>query len=165
MTVLTFIFFVAFKSICTRLYRCSIFHLCWKGKYWPVYYMKNWRPGKLIVSWCFEAGYDFPSVSNTMTSLQCLLSWWLAMGADLIRKEWQALNRECQFTKLSEYSCSFSEIMHSSNHVTFPLELKRGYFDFCFWQSFLVTEWVCIKLEYYQVALLSYAQLLDRGKW
>ena len=123
--------------------------------------MKSWRPGKLIVSWCFEASYDFPSASNTMTSLQCLLSWWLAMGADLIRKELWALNRECQFTKLSKYSCSFSEIMHCSKHFTFLLELKRGYFNFYFWQSFLVTEWVYIQLEYYQVAKLSYAQLLN----
>lgn len=152
------------SSICTWLYRCSMFHLVWGRKVrvlGSIFHEKleTWKTRCFPM--CFEASSDFPSVSNTMTSLQCLLSWWLVMGADLIRKELWALNRECQFTKLSKYGCSFSETRQCSKHFTFPFELKRGYFDCDFWQGSLVTEWVCTQLEYSQVAKLSYAPAVE----
>lgn len=152
------------SSICTWLYGCSMFHLVLerKGSVLACVFhekLETWKTHCFLV--CFEASYDFPSVSNTMTSLQCLLSWWLAMGADLIRKELEALNGECQFTKLPKHSCSFSEITLCWKHFVFPSELKRGYFDFYFWRSFLVTEWVCIHLGCSQVAKLSYAPAVE----
>lgn len=78
------------SSVCTWLYRCSTSRLVLERKVSilaSVLHEKRetWRTHCFLM--CFEASYDFPSVSNTVTSLQCLLSWWLAMGADLIRKE------------------------------------------------------------------------------
>lgn len=65
------------SSICPRLYRCSVFHLVLERR---VRVLASVLRGKLE-TWkthcfpmCFEAGYDFPSVSNSMTSLQSLLS-------------------------------------------------------------------------------------------
>lgn len=54
-----------------------------------------------------------------------------AIGADLIRKELPALNRECQFAKLSKSTFLKSCIVQ---HILCCC-LKRGYFDFDFWQS------------------------------
>lgn len=64
--------------------------------------LESWRSHCFLM--CLGASFDFPSVTNTMTSLLHLLSQWLAIGADLIRKELSALNRECQFAKLSKFS-------------------------------------------------------------
>lgn len=94
------------SSDCIWLYRCSEFHLVLERKrsLWArVFYEKleTWRTHCFLM--CLEASSDFPSVTNTMTSLQHL-SQWLAIGADLIRKELSALNRECQFAKLSKFS-------------------------------------------------------------
>lgn len=70
--------------------------------------LETWRTHCFLVH--LEASFDFPSVTNRMTSLQ-YLSWWLTIGADLIRKELSALNRECQFAKLSQVH--FSEVQHN----------------------------------------------------
>lgn len=119
------------SSTCIWLYRCSEFHLVLERKrslLASVLYERLETRGSHCFLMCLGASFDFPSVTNTMTSLRHLLSQWLAIGADLIRKELSALNRERQFAKLSKFSflkyCIVQHIVCSG--------LKRGYFDFDF---------------------------------
>lgn len=119
------------SSNCVRPYRCSEFHLALERKrslLASVFCEKlETRPGHCFLMH-LEAGFDFPSVTNRMTSLQ-YLSQWLTIGADLIRKELSALNRECQFAKLSKFT--FLKRCTVQHIFMFQFEERLFWFFFC----------------------------------
>lgn len=118
------------SSNCIRPYRCSEFHLALERKRSLLASVFCEKP-ETRHTHCFlmhlEAGFDFPSVTNRMTSLQ-YLSQWLTIGADLIRKELSALNRECQFTKLSK----FTFLKRCTVQHIFMFQFKERLFWFLF---------------------------------